>query len=124
MATLLIVDDEFKTRAVMTDVFEGDGHVVFPASNAVEAQRVLAQHPEVDVIFTDIGMPMGTGWDLLKYLRREKADVPVVVVSAWGSTLDEDQILNLRVRKVISKPFTLSEIHLVLREILHAKSSC
>jgi len=122
MATLLIVDDEFKTRAAMTEVFSHEGHSVLPAGNAGEAQQVLANHPEIDVVFTDIGMPLGSGWDLLQHLREGHPDLPVVVVSAWGSTLDEAMILENGVRKVIGKPFTISELRVALREILHGPS--
>jgi len=118
MATILIVDDEFKTRVAIMEVIETEGHVVLPASNAFEAKNQLQAHPEIDAVFTDLGMPLGSGWDLLAHIHVEHPGLPVVVVSAWGNTVDEDQIIAYDIHRVIGKPFTISEIRVVLREVL------
>ncbi|MBX3463131.1 MAG: sigma-54-dependent Fis family transcriptional regulator [Planctomycetes bacterium] len=78
---LLIVDDEPDLRWVLRGLFEDEGFEVAEAGDGEEALRCAAERPP-DVVLSDMRMPRLPGLELLRRLRTEAPDVPVVLLSA------------------------------------------
>jgi two-component system chemotaxis response regulator CheY len=116
--TLLIVDDSAMMRAMIRRVAENAGvaiGVIREAANGVEALTVL-EREAVDVLFTDINMPVMSGTELLQALR-DRARWPrlvTVVVSTDGSDARYDEMQGLNVTRFVSKPFPPE----VMRDVL------
>jgi CheY-like chemotaxis protein len=81
--SILIVEDEYNIRAVLTELLEDEGYAVASVPNGLEALAFLRQH-RPQLILLDLGMPVMTGWEFREKQRRDPAlaDIPVIVMSA------------------------------------------
>ena len=81
---ILIVDDSTINNMLLQDILEAEGYEVYSALNGKEALQVLETHSP-GMILLDLMMPEINGFDLLKKLRKEKLNIPVIVISAYSS---------------------------------------
>jgi len=79
-ATLLIVDDDPQARALLSDLFEMEGYVVWLASNGREAER-LCRKSKPDLVITDIIMPDQDGIETIHKTKESWPSLPVIAVS-------------------------------------------
>ena len=116
MKTVLVVDDEYLIRWALKEGLKDRYRVVTAASvdealKAIEAERV-------DAVITDLRMPLRSGMELVKFLRGERPEVKVFVISAVGSDDEFNRCYDLDVEAVLRKPLELPlirrivEIHL------------
>lgn len=116
MKTVLVVDDEYLIRWALKEGLK-DRYRVLTASSVDEAFETMGLEP-VDAVITDLRMPLRSGLDLVKYLRGERPDVKVFVISAVGSDDEFNKCYDLDVEAVLRKPLELPlirgivEIHL------------
>ena len=88
---VLVVDDEAVLRLIATEVLEDSGFRVVEAEDAKEALRVLADHPGVRVLFTDINMPGALdGLDLAREVHARWPDIKLVVTSGRPMPTDKE----------------------------------
>ena len=117
---ILIVDDSAMMRAMIkrvlgiTDVPVGD---IYEAGNGVEALQVLEGH-DVDVLFTDINMPVMNGTELLRTVAADSRwrSLSRVIISTDGSASRRGEAANLDVRCYLEKPISPE----VIRDVLTA----
>ncbi len=120
-ARILAVDDDPVIRRVLAralreyDVVTGDG---------VQAMRYLQAGERYDLILCDVEMPMVSGIDIYRSLRELDAEQArrVVFVTAGPSNGRDAELLNLTSRRVIRKPFSMSQLMALVREELGAES--
>lgn len=103
MKTILIVEDESILRECIRDMLEGDQWIVYEARNGREGLDFLANH-KVDLVLTDIDMPIKNGLEMLKEFRTTNAETPVVVMSG-KVTLDQKALMSLGATSFMQKPF-------------------
>jgi CheY-like chemotaxis protein len=90
-AVVLIVEDEAITRMVAADAMTDDGMCVREAGDATEALEVLADHPEIGLLFTDINLPGDmNGLALTAKVHQLRPDVELVVTSGGMMVADSD----------------------------------
>ena len=87
MADVLVVEDKESLRAMLRKTLEVRGYSVDEAGDAYEARRRL-QAARYLVVLTDLRLPAGSGFDVLAAARDTDAEMPVVVMTAFG-TVDE-----------------------------------
>jgi CheY-like chemotaxis protein len=63
-----------------------------------------------DMVFTDLGMPEITGWDVAQEIKSRDKNMPVVLISGWGAQLEDDVLEGSGVDFVVAKPFHLNKI--------------
>ena len=81
---VLVVEDEALIRMSLVEDLEDAGFHVFEAGNADEALKVLASHPEIEALFTDIDMPGSMdGLKLAKLVRHSRPDVGIILTSGY-----------------------------------------
>jgi DNA-binding NtrC family response regulator len=118
MKSVLVVDDEFLIRWALREGLK-DRYRVMTASSVDEALEFIGSGP-VDAVITDLRMPLRSGMELVKYLRGERPEVKVFVISAVGSDGEFNRCYDLDVEAVIRKPLEiplirrLMELHLEL----------
>jgi CheY-like chemotaxis protein len=103
---VLLVDDDSLVLSNTASLLEDFGHFVIDASSGAEALEAIKRHPDVDVVITDFAMPHMNGAELVRCIRRERPQTPLIVTTGYqdvGSRLDPD-VLRLR------KPFTQEQI--------------
>jgi CheY-like chemotaxis protein len=88
---VLVVDDEAMLRFLATDVLEENGFQVLEAEDARAALKVLANHPDVRVLFTDVNMPGALdGLDLAREAHARWPDIKLVITSGRPRPADKD----------------------------------
>ncbi|MCX6123299.1 MAG: response regulator [Proteobacteria bacterium] len=107
--TILVVDDEEALVEAAVDFLSSAGFNVLTAHNGAAALATLRAHEPIDLILTDMKMPVMDGAALLKVVRQEFAHIPVYIVSG-GSNLTESEVLSLGAAGYISKPFSFETL--------------
>ncbi len=119
--SILIVDDSAVMRRMIRRVVTlADVPVseVYEAGNGAEALQLLQTH-DVQVLLTDINMPVMTGTELLREIARHDRwrGLRRVVISTDGSAMRRDEAAGLEVRCYLEKPFSPEVIRDVLAEV-------
>jgi CheY-like chemotaxis protein len=99
VARILVVDDEPAQRFALRRMFERAGHEVIDAGDGAAALRAVRESPP-DLVVTDMMMPVMSGDELIRQLRREPATAGIPILAASGdvhAAADADA--------VISKPY-------------------
>ena len=117
---LLVVDDEAGIREMLTIVFQKEGYRVSAARGCVEGLALLDGEAP-DLVLTDLKMPDGTGFDILKKVRDSHRDTPVVMITAYSSTKTAVDALKQGAYDYIAKPFDVDELKHVVARALERK---
>jgi CheY-like chemotaxis protein len=113
-AKVLIVDDDFALRDALCAALEGEGFSVAAVSNGEEALEYLRNGARPCLVLLDLMMPIMNGWEFRAEQRQdpELADIPVIVLSAFARSGDEE----LRgIGQFLRKPFQLSDLLAAVR---------
>ena len=116
MATILVVDDEEMDRVFERAVLESAGHTLVFAKDGAGALKVC-RDKAIDLVVTDLAMPDFNGLRLIKELRNEGVDVPIIAVSGWAADqldLAEDYGANV----ALVKPLDGSELVRAVEDML------
>jgi CheY-like chemotaxis protein len=108
-AAVLVVDDNPQARAVTAEIFESLGFVAYSALHAEQALRVLVEHSEIGLLFTDIAMPGMNGIDLMTEARRIRPDLQVILTSGY---VDRTSLPDV---PFLHKPWRVSELAALVR---------
>jgi CheY-like chemotaxis protein len=114
---ILVVDDEESVRELLRDLLESEGCRVYLAPGGREALSLFAVQ-EFDGIFTDVGMPGMSGWELAHSIRQKNETVPIAVITGWGEAVGSDEQKEARVDWVVTKPFRAERISELANQIL------
>ncbi|VAX33756.1 Signal transduction histidine kinase CheA [hydrothermal vent metagenome] len=103
---ILIVDDSLSIRKFVSILLRQKGYRVYTASNGMEALAVIDEQP-VDLIITDLEMPVMHGYELLRELRRKELskNIPVVILTSRGSEKHKEKAASLGAKEYLVKPF-------------------
>jgi len=113
---MLVVDDEDFVRDLLRDILEGEQCDVYIAENGNQA-LVLFRQMEFDGVFTDVGMPGMSGWELAREIREINTQIPIAVITGWGAAVGSNEQKAAGVNWVVAKPFTADRISELVREI-------
>ena len=113
---VLVVDDEDFVRELLKEILEFEGCAVTVAQNGDEALQMF-QQGSFDGVFTDVGMPGMSGWELAQAIREQSEMIPIAVVTGWGEAVGSDEQKEAGVDWVIAKPFTADRIAELVKEI-------
>jgi signal transduction histidine kinase/ActR/RegA family two-component response regulator len=112
-ARILVIDDEDSVRDILSRMLKTKGHQVAVASNGEEGIERFRSQP-FDLVFTDLGMPKLSGWEVGKTLKGINPKVPIVMITGWGVELDREKMSESGIDLIVSKPFNFDRvIHLV-----------
>jgi two-component system, NtrC family, response regulator len=117
MDTILVVDDEANYLTVMEALLEEAGYEVLTALSGPEALKVVAQS-DVDVVLTDMKMPKMSGIELLDELKRLYPDIPVILMTAFGTVEKAVEAMKKGAFDYILKPFKNEEILVTIAKSL------
>ena len=115
---VLCIDDEPLLRSLVKRMLEKDGHAAEVADGGqagLDAFRAARGRGEpFDVVLTDLGMPHIGGREVVRTVKRESPDTPVILLTGWGSPLDEEGKIPVQVDYMMSKP---PEVHALRRAL-------
>jgi CheY-like chemotaxis protein len=108
---ILVVDDEFGTRASLGTVLGLAGHHVVFARDGDQALDLFENdRTRFDVIMTDHQMFRVSGLDLVRALRQKGFAGRIVVLTAYAGTTEKEEYRKLRVAGIMEKPFDVAEL--------------
>ena len=119
---VLVVDDETHVREVLIEALEAEGCEVVSAQSGEIALALYDQHEgKFDAIFTDIGMPEMSGWELVTEIRERSKTVPIAIISGWADAISVQTKNAVKADWVVAKPFDINKISNIAQEISQRK---
>ncbi len=115
--TILAVDDERNMLMVIRMALEDAGYRVLGAESAEAALKYL-DDPDLGVVLTDLRLPGMSGEELVAHCRRERPEVPVIVLTAHGSIRSAIDCIQAGAANYLTKPFETEELQLAVRGAL------
>lgn len=117
--TILVVDDEPHITHVVALKLERAGYEVFTASDGEEALALVASK-RPDLVVTDFQMPILSGYDMCVRLAEMPGigATPVLMITARGHMLTEDDLARTNIQAVMCKPFSPREVLETIERIL------
>jgi CheY-like chemotaxis protein len=117
---ILVVEDEDAVRALSVEGLRELGYSVLQAEGGERALQLLGDHPEVELLFTDVVMPNMNGRQLAEEARRRKPDLKVLYTTGYAqNAIVHAGRLDPGVR-LLSKPFMIDALARAVRETLDA----
>lgn len=117
MSELLLIDDDQELCELLSSWLTQEGFQVRACHDGQSARRALAEHAPAAVVL-DVMLPDGSGLELLKQLRSEHPELPVLMLSARGEPLDRILGLELGADDYLAKPCDPRELTARLRAVL------
>jgi len=114
---LLLVDDDQRMRELLTDVFIGKGYHVTATADGREALLHLEATP-FDTVITDLMMPNVSGTEVLAAALRRDAQLPVIIITGYGTVDSAIAAMKLGAHDYIQKPFDPEELALIVERAL------
>jgi DNA-binding response OmpR family regulator len=114
---VLVTEDNVELAQSVARLFRDKGHAVDVAGTVEDAELSLHAAP-YDLVILDLGLPDEDGLELLRRLRRGGSRVPVLVLTARGSTLERVRGLDLGADDYLPKPFEPTELEARARALM------
>ena len=120
MADVLIVEDKESLREVLRRTLEQRGLAVSEAADAYEARRRLLSERFL-VVLTDLRLPGGSGFDVLAVAREADPELPVIVMTAYGTVEDAVRAMKEGAADFLTKPVDTDHLLLLLDRALERR---
>ena len=114
---LLLVEDSIQLNKALTTVLKRNSYIVDSAFDGEEALLYIDQY-KYDIIILDIMLPKINGLDVLKRVRTNKIDTPIIMLTAKSTTEDKIHGLDLGADDYLPKPFVVEELLARIRALL------
>ncbi|MGE5583889.1 MAG: sigma-54-dependent transcriptional regulator [Bacillota bacterium] len=119
-ARILVVDDDLGMRDTLEAVLTAEGYEVGVAVNGAETTEILARE-SFDVMLLDFKMPDCTGVELLPLIKKAAPEMPVIMMTAYGTVKAAVEAVKQGAYDFITKPFELEEMRLLIEKALEMK---
>jgi len=113
---ILVADDEQAVRDLLGEILESEGFEVTLAETGREALK-LFNEGSFEAVFTDLGMPDMSGWELARFIRERNAKIPLAVITGWGEAVGSTEQEEAQVDWVVTKPFSITRIAEIAAEV-------
>ncbi len=117
MNKILIIEDEQRVAELIKQGLEEQGFVTTIANDG-QTGKQLAIDNHYDIIITDIILPKMNGIDLCREVRLQKPKIPIIMLTALGTTDDKVEGFDAGADDYLVKPFDLRELHVRIRALL------
>ena len=114
---ILVVEDDAEMRSLLKDFFTEEGFETDSVSNGSEAFRKLVREP-FDLVITDIRMPGLTGLDILPGIKKLQPNVPIIVITAFGSDEIRLRAMARGATAYLEKPIHFHKLRTLIHEIV------
>jgi twitching motility two-component system response regulator PilG len=123
LKTILVIDDDKMILRLATEALKdySGGFNVMTASNGKQAVDILSAS-NVDLVITDLKMPVMDGYELLSYMSKHHRNIPVIVMTGFGSPEIAKQLKQKGVLHYIEKPFEINVLREKISDVLAVKS--
>lgn len=111
--TILIVDDDPMVRGVLEQLLQRKGYNIKGVDSAREALEFMKSN-KVDLVVSDISMPVMSGYELLQVIKKSFPQVGVIMMTGYGDAFSVKEALSLGADEYITKPFKGQEVALII----------
>lgn len=109
MGSILVVEDRASLLEVWTRALESAGHRVLPA-RTVRAARSLIEDGGIDLVLTDLRLPDGEGTEVVQAARAGSADMPILMMTAYGNVQNAVEAMKLGATDFCEKPVDVDQM--------------
>jgi DNA-binding NtrC family response regulator len=117
---ILLVEDKDSLRAMLKLALEGQGHTVIEARDVAEAAACLREHLP-SVVLSDLWLPDGDGFGVLRAAKEADPELPVIVMTAYGSTQDAVQAMKQGALDFLAKPVDPDHLNLMIERAIRQR---
>ena len=117
MFSILVAEDDHAIRTLITTKLKQENYTIYTAENGEEALSIMEKH-QVDLLISDIMMPVMDGYSLVKTLRETKYTLPILMITAKSQLESLEEAFKLGVDDYMVKPIRLEELALRVRALL------
>jgi DNA-binding NtrC family response regulator len=114
---ILVVEDDAALRATLETLLGAAGYVVFAAADGESALRILQRH-DIDLVLSDLVMPGMGGEELVRQVRQSYPDVPVIVLTSFGSVASAVALTRSGAAEYLTKPVQMPVLLDAMRRAL------
>jgi two-component system, OmpR family, alkaline phosphatase synthesis response regulator PhoP len=115
--TILVVEDDESITLGLEMNLTAEGYRVITAGDGEQGLEI-ARGSDIDLLILDVMLPRLNGFELLRTLRNERRNVPIIMLSARGAEMDKVMGLELGAEDYITKPFSLAELLARVKAVL------
>lgn len=117
MFRILVAEDDHAIRTLITTKLKQENYTIYTAENGEDALSVMEKH-QVDLLISDIMMPVMDGYSLVKALRETKHTLLILMITAKSQLESLEEAFTLGVDDYMVKPIRLEELALRVRALL------
>ncbi|MEN6317657.1 MAG: ABC transporter substrate binding protein [Syntrophaceae bacterium] len=119
---VLFIDDENVLAEIGKDILEELGYTVIATSSSTQALEIFHTQPDrIDLVITDMTMPVMTGADLAKEILKIRPDIPIILCTGFSEVITEGEAKRMGIKEFLMKPLTLRDIAVAARKVLDRK---
>ncbi len=123
---ILVAEDDSEMRRIVADALRGDGYDVVELVDGgrllVDIAARMKAHESVDLVVSDIRMPVCTGLQILEVLRLSHWHTPVILMTAFGDEATRKRAASL-MAVLFDKPFDLDDLRAAVANLLPSNQS-
>ena len=123
---VVIADDIFTNRLLLSEIIEDLGHEYIAVENGKEAVQALVDN-DIDVVLMDIEMPVMNGLEATKYIREKlgkpKSLTPIIALTAHNPKIFFDDYKDVGFSQLLTKPYSVSKITQLLETFISMEES-
>ncbi len=114
---ILIVDDQFGIRILLSEIFQKDGYETYQAANGLQALNIVTEN-EPDIVILDMKIPGMDGLEILRRLKEMNPNIKVIMMTAYGELDMINEAMKLGAITHFAKPFDIDEVRDVIKKQL------
>ncbi len=108
--TILYAEDEAALREITLNILKGFTKKQFVAENGAEGLELFKQNEsEIDLIITDVNMPIMNGLEMIREIKRINPNIPIIVATAFSNTEYLLEAIDIGVDKYVLKPIDMKK---------------
>ena len=116
--TILVVEDEHETRALIVLILEQAGYRVLEAADAEEGKRVWGSGSSIDLFMLDVWLPGASGVDLASLIRKQDPSAKILFMSGLNPRPSMKELSLMNKEPFLSKPFGPASVLAMVRGVL------
>ncbi|MGD0914874.1 MAG: GAF domain-containing protein [Thermodesulfobacteriota bacterium] len=120
LGRILVIDDEEAVRDILFQMLHTKGHEVVLAANGEEGIERFKKEG-FDLVFTDLGMPKISGWEVGKTIKGIDPKVPIAMITGWGMEVNREKMSESGIDLIVSKPFDFDQVIQLVSEVIQLK---
>ena len=114
-ASILVIEDEEEIRELLCEIISNCGNLVETAHDGSQGIKLFSQKP-FDLVFTDLGMPGLTGWQVAQEIKKINSSTPVALITGYCIPDSAHELQQKGVDFVLNKPFLIDQVLKLVQE--------